>query len=123
MHTRSIIEVLFLNDFRQYLTEMENKIEQLLVINKFERFFEKAYKIRAAAAILGLSRLIYDDPSLDLTWIQFCRNNWFENTENPHLQNLQLLMSSLSRYVIVNGIIKNLNIMMFSPPQDDKPSS
>ncbi len=68
--------------------EIESKLKQLLAINKFERFFEKAYKIRAVAAIPGLSRLIHNDPSLDLTWTQFCRNGWLENTENPYLLNL-----------------------------------
>ncbi len=66
-HTRSIIEVLFFNEFHQYLIEIENKITQLLVINKFECFFEKAYKIRAAALIPGLSRFIYNNPLLDST--------------------------------------------------------
>ncbi len=32
-------------------------------------------------------------------------------------------MGSLSKYVIVKEIIKNLTIMMFCPPQDDKPLS
>lgn len=70
-YTRSIIEVSFSNNFRPFLIAMENKIKQLL--NKegskyeFERFFEKAYKIRAAAAISRLSRLIHNNPSLDLT--------------------------------------------------------
>ena len=54
-----------------FLIEIENKVKQLLnkkgSRHEFERFFEKAYKIRAAAAILELSRLIHDDPSLDLT--------------------------------------------------------
>ena len=47
---------------------MENKIKQLLAINKFEHFFKKIYKIRAVTTILGLSRLIYNDLLLDLTW-------------------------------------------------------
>ncbi len=114
-HTRSIIEVLFSNDFRWYLTEIESKFKQRLAINKFKRFFEKAYKIRAATAIPGLSRLIDDDPSLDLTWTQFCRNGWLENMKNPYLLNLQLLMSSLPKYIIVKRIIKNLITMMFRP--------
>ncbi len=122
-HTRSIIEVLFPNDFRRYLTEMERKLKQLLAINKFERFFEKAYKIRAAVAIPGLSRLIHDDPSLNLTWTQFCRNGWLKNTENPYLLNLQLLMSSLPKYAMVKGIIKNLTMMTFRSPQDHEPLS
>lgn len=50
---------------------MKNKIKHLLNKNElkheFKRFFEKEYKIKAAAAILGLSKLIYNDPSLDLT--------------------------------------------------------
>ena len=66
MHMRLIIKILFSNKFCQYLTKIENKIKQLLVINKFERFFEKVYKIRATAAIPGLSRLIYNNSSLDL---------------------------------------------------------
>ncbi len=102
---------------------MESKLKQLLAINKFECFFKKAYKIRAATAIPGLSRLIHDDPSLDLTWTQFCKNGWLENTENPYLLNLQLLMRSLSKYDIVKEIIKNLTMMTFRPPQNDKPSS
>ena len=76
-HIRSIIKVLFFDNFCGYLIEMENKIKQLLaglLINKFKRFFKKAYKIRAAAAIPGLSRLIHNDPSIDLIWTQFCRN-------------------------------------------------
>ncbi len=72
-HTRSIIKVLFPNDFLWYLTEIENIIKQLLTVNKFECFFEKVYKIRVAAVISRLLRLIYDDPLLDLTWTQFCR--------------------------------------------------
>ncbi len=116
VNTRSIIDVSFPNDFRRYLTEIESKLKQLLAINKFECFFKKAYKIRAAAAIPGLSRLIHDDPSLDLTWTQFCRNGWLENTENPYLLNLQLLMSSLPKYAMVKGIIKNLTTMTFRPP-------
>ncbi len=58
---RSIIKVLFSNDFRQYLTEIESKLKQLLAINKFEYFFEKVYKIRAAVVIPGLLKLIHDD--------------------------------------------------------------
>lgn len=53
MHTKSIIEVLFPDNFHQYLTKIKNKIKQLLAklsMNKFEYFFEKAYKIKAAAA-------------------------------------------------------------------------
>ncbi len=115
-HTRSIIKVSFPNDFCQYLKEIESKLKQLLAINKFERFFEKAYKIRVAVAIPRLSRLIHDDPSLDLTWIQFYRNGWLENTENPYLLNLQLLMGSSPKYTMVKGIIKNLTTMMFRPP-------
>ncbi len=122
-HTRSIIKVSFPNDFRRYLTEMESKLKQLLAINKFERFFEKTYKIKATAAIPGLSRLIHDNPSLDLTWTQFCRNGWLENTKNPYLLNLQLLMSSLPKYIMVKGIIKNLTMITFRPPQDDEPLS
>ena len=67
VHTKLIIKVLFLNKFRQYLIKIENKIKQLLVINKFEYFFEKMYKIKIAAAILKLLRLIYDNLLLDLT--------------------------------------------------------
>lgn len=88
--------------------------------HKFERFFEKAYRIRAAAAIPGLSRLMNDDdPSLDLTWTQFCRNGWLENPENPYLQNLRLLhrvMCSSPKYAMVKGIIQNLTTMTFRPP-------
>ena len=68
MYIRLIIKVLFPNNFRRYLTEMENKIKQLLAglsINKFECFFEKVYKIRAVAVIPGLSKLIHDDLSHD----------------------------------------------------------
>ncbi len=122
-YTKLIIEVSFPNDFRRYLTEMESKLKQLLVINKFKRFFEKAYKIRATAAIPGLSRLIHDDPSLDLTWTHFCRNGWLENMENPYLLNFQLLMSSLPKYTMVKGTIKNLTTITFRPLQDDEPSS
>ncbi len=32
-------------------------------------------------------------------------------------------MSSLPKYAIVKGIIKNLTTMTFRPPQDDEPSS
>ena len=77
-HTKSIIEVAFPDALRPFLIEIENKIKQLLnedgSRHEFERFFEKTYKIRAAAAIPRLSRLIHDDPSLDLTWMQYCRN-------------------------------------------------
>ena len=70
-YTRSIIEVTFPDSFRPFLTEIENKVKQLLnkegLRHEFERFFEKAYKIRTAAAIPALSRLIYNDPFLDLT--------------------------------------------------------
>ncbi len=83
-YTRSIIKFLFFNNFCQYLTEIENKIKQLLVesINKFEYFFEKANKIKIAATISRLSRLIYNNLSLDLIWTQFYRNGWLENMEN-----------------------------------------
>ncbi len=67
IYMKSIIEVLFLNDFRWYLIEMENKIKQLLAVNKFEYFFEKAYKIRVVVAIPWLLRLIHNNSSLDLT--------------------------------------------------------
>lgn len=62
-HIKLIIKVLFFDDFCQYLTEIENKIKQLLVrwINKFERFFEKMYKIKAATAIPRLLKLIYNN--------------------------------------------------------------
>ncbi len=66
MHMRLIIKVLFPNDFHQYLTEMENKIKQLLAVNKFEHFFEKTYKIKVAAAIPELLRFIHNNLSLDL---------------------------------------------------------
>ena len=70
-HTRSIIEVGFPNNFWPFLIEMKNIVKQLLnkerSRHEFERFFEKTYKIKAAAAIPGLSRLIHDDPCLDLT--------------------------------------------------------
>ena len=100
---------------------MENKIKQLLIINKFEHFFKKAYKIRTAAIIPRLLRLIYNNPSLDLTWTQFCRNGWLKNTKNFYLLNLQLLISSLPKYAMVKKIIKNLTIMTFCPLQDNKP--
>ncbi len=74
IYTRSIIKVSFPPKFRQYLTEMKNKIKQLLAIYKFERFFEKIYKIRAAVVLPELSKLIHNDPLLDLTSIQFYRN-------------------------------------------------
>ena len=69
-HTRSIIKVSFLDNFRRYLTKIENKIKQLLAglsMNKFKRFFEKVYKIRTATTIPRLSRLIHNDLSFDLT--------------------------------------------------------
>ena len=51
---------------------MKFKIKQLLnkarLKHEFERFFNKAYKIRAAATIPRLSRLIKENSSLDLTW-------------------------------------------------------
>lgn len=75
---------------------MENKIKQLLnkegSKHEFEHFFEKTYKIRAAAVIQGLFRLIHDNPSLDLTWTQFGKHGWLENLKNPYLQNIQLLI-------------------------------
>ena len=78
-HTRSIIEVAFPDSFRPFLTEMENKVKQLLnkegSRHEFERFFEKAYKIRIVVVIPGLSRLIHNNLSLNLTWTQFCRNS------------------------------------------------
>lgn len=48
---------------------MENKIKQLQVESKdkFKHFFEKSYKIKAAAVIPGKSKLIYNNPSLDFT--------------------------------------------------------
>lgn len=50
---------------------IENKIKQLLNKEKqrheFKHFFKKVYKIRIVVIISGLSRLIYDDLSLDLT--------------------------------------------------------
>lgn len=121
-HTRSIIEVSSPDSFRPCLTEMEYKIKQLLnkagLKHEFERFFEKAYKIRAAAAIPGLSRLIKDDPSLDLAWTKFCRNGWLENIENSYMQNLRRLMWSSPKYAMVKRIIQNLTTMTFRPPQD-----
>lgn len=49
---------------------MKNKIKELLIKKElkyeFKHFFEKVYKIRTTAAIPGLSRLIYNNPSLDL---------------------------------------------------------
>ena len=123
-HTRSIIEVAFPDSFRPFLTEMENKVKQLLnkegSRHEFERFFEKAYKIRAAAAIPGLSRLIHDDPSLDLTWTQFCRNGWLEKPDNPYLQNIQRLIWSSPKYSRIKEIINGLKTMTFRPPQDDE---
>ena len=88
-YMRSIIKVSFPNNFRPFLIAMENKIKQLLnkegSKHEFERFFEKAYKIKTAAAISGLSRLIHDNPFLDLTWTQFCKHGWLENPKNPYL--------------------------------------
>ncbi len=43
-----------------------------------------------------------------------------ENTENPYLLNLQLLIDSLPKYAMVKGIIKNLTIMTFHLPQNNK---
>lgn len=85
---RSIIEVSFSDFFRPFLTTIENKIKQPLnkkgSNHEFECFFEKAYKIKTAAAIPGLSKLIHDDLSLDLTWTQFVRTAgwkiWKTNT-------------------------------------------
>lgn len=68
-HIRYIIEVSFSNNFYQYLIEKENKIKQLLVRslnNKFERFFQKIYKIKALTTISRLSKLIYNNLSLHL---------------------------------------------------------
>ena len=66
-----IIEVSFFNTFWPFLTVMENKIKQLLnqeeSKHKFKRFFEKIYRIRGAATIPRLFRLIHNNPSLDLT--------------------------------------------------------
>lgn len=88
-HMRSIIEVLFPDYFWPFLTAMESKIKQMLDKEgsklEFERFFEKAYKIRAAVAIPGLSRLIHDNPSLDLTWTQFYKKGWLENPDNLYM--------------------------------------
>lgn len=70
-HTRLIIKLFFSNNFWPFLIAMENKIKQLLnrkgLKHEFECFFEKTYKIWATATILGLYRLIYNNPSLDLT--------------------------------------------------------
>lgn len=106
-YRRSIIEVLFSHDFGQYLTEIENKMKELLIRSKqkLKRFFEKTYRIREAAPILGLSRLINNHPSLDLTWISFCKNSWFENSEKFYLLNLWLLIRSFPKYIIIKGII------------------
>ncbi len=41
MHVRLNIKVLFPNDFCQYLTEMENKIKQLLLVNKLNISLKK----------------------------------------------------------------------------------
>lgn len=68
-YTKLIIKVLFPDIFCQYLIDIKNKMIQLLEKLKYELeyFFEKAYKIRAIAVIPGLSRLIYNNLSLNLT--------------------------------------------------------
>lgn len=51
---------------------------------KLERSSKRRmYKIRAAAGIPALSELIDQDPSLDLTWTQFCKHGWLNNNDNP----------------------------------------
>ena len=99
---------------------MENKVKQLLnkegLRHEFECFFGKAYKIRAAATIPELSRLIHDDPSLDLTWTQFCRNGWLEKSDNSYLQNIQRLIWSSPKYLRIKKIINGLKTMTFRPP-------
>lgn len=52
---------------------------------KFERFFEKIYKIKITAIISKLFGLIYNDPSQNLTLMQFYKNNWLENLNNLYL--------------------------------------
>ena len=76
--------------------------------------------MRAAAAIPGLSRLIHDNPSLDLTWTQFYKHGWLENPENPYLQNIQRLIWSSPKYAKMKKIIHNLKTMTFRLPQDDE---
>lgn len=70
-YTKLIIKIFFFNNFRPFLTAIKNKIKQLLnkegLKHEFEHFFEKMYKIKAVATILGLFMLIHNNSSLDLT--------------------------------------------------------
>lgn len=121
-YTRLIIAVLSSDNFYQYLIKMENTIKQFLegLKYKLKCFFYKIYKIRAPVIILRLFRLIHDNSSLDLIQTQFCINSWFKIQENLCLQNLRLLIYSLSKYLVIKRIIKTLAIMMFCLPQDNK---
>lgn len=91
-HIRSIIKVFFPNNFWPFFIVIENKIRQRLnkerLKHEFKGFFEKAYKIKTAATIPRLSRLIHDNPFLDLTWTQFYKHGWLKNPKNPYLQNI-----------------------------------
>lgn len=89
IYTMLIIEVSFPNDFWPFSTAIKNNIKQLPNKEgskyKFERFFEKTYKIMAAIAIPRLFKLIHNDLFLDLTWMEFCKHSWLENPKNSFL--------------------------------------
>ncbi len=64
MYTKSIMKASFPDDFHQLLLiAMKKKIKQwpTMLINKFEHFLQKTYKIGKTTTILAILRLIYNN--------------------------------------------------------------
>lgn len=103
-HIRAEIFVEFPIDYRPASQQMEDLIKSSLKATTSKpghptrkpihaKFFERKYKVRAVTVFPALAVLVLRQPSLDLTWGQFMKEDYLFDKDNLYITNISLLIS------------------------------